>query len=120
MQRFKRVSEKSLGTILREQGIIKEDQLKNALEESGDGSAVMVFDELYRFIGDLLPVMDERIGSGSDNRTFVFWDKSHTIKEEYRKNVALVTEKVEIDIEKLKEYAEKTKKYIYYLAELIS
>jgi len=40
-------------------------------------------------------------------------------KEEYRKNVALVTEKEEIDIEKLKGYAEKTKKYIYYLKELI-
>jgi len=40
-------------------------------------------------------------------------------KEEYRKNVALVTQKMEIDIEKLKFFAEKTKKYIYYLEELI-
>ncbi len=40
-------------------------------------------------------------------------------KEEYRKNVALVTQKEEIDIDSLKEYAEKTKKYIYYLKELI-
>lgn len=40
-------------------------------------------------------------------------------KEEYRKNVAMVTAKEEIDIEKLKDYAEKTKKYINYLRELI-
>jgi len=40
-------------------------------------------------------------------------------KEEYRKNVALVTPKVDVDIEKLKMFAEKTKNYIYYLKELI-
>lgn len=40
-------------------------------------------------------------------------------KEEYRKNVALVTNDVEIDIDTLKEYAEKTKKYIYYLKEQV-
>jgi len=40
-------------------------------------------------------------------------------KEEYRKNVALITRDVEIDIEKLKEYAKKTKNYIYYLRSLI-
>ncbi len=36
-------------------------------------------------------------------------------KEEYRKNVALVTEKDEINIEKLKEYAEITKEYVQLL-----
>lgn len=40
-------------------------------------------------------------------------------KEEYRKNVALVTPKAEVDIDKLKLFAEKTKNYIYYLKELI-
>jgi len=40
-------------------------------------------------------------------------------KEEFRKNVALVTPKEEVDIDKLKEYADITKKYIYYLEEQI-
>ncbi|MBU2590302.1 MAG: hypothetical protein KKA65_01150 [Nanoarchaeota archaeon] len=40
-------------------------------------------------------------------------------KEEYRKNVALVTAKAEVDIDKLKLFAEKTKNYIYYLKGLI-
>lgn len=38
-------------------------------------------------------------------------------KEEYRKNVALITKKYEINIVKLKVLAEKTKNYIYYLKE---
>ncbi|MEA3378261.1 MAG: hypothetical protein U9Q69_01340 [Nanoarchaeota archaeon] len=40
-------------------------------------------------------------------------------KEEYRKNVALITDGKEITIVKLKELAEKTKNYIYYLKDLI-
>ncbi len=40
-------------------------------------------------------------------------------KEEYRKNVALVTKESEVDIDKLKEFTEKTKNYIKYLRELI-
>ncbi len=40
-------------------------------------------------------------------------------KEEYRKNVALVTPRLEVDITKLKLFAEKTKNYIYYLEGLI-
>jgi hypothetical protein len=55
-----------------------------------------------------------------------FYMKNRTIllseykkKEEYRKNVALVTNDYEITIDKLKELAEKTKNYIYYLKELM-
>ena len=40
-------------------------------------------------------------------------------KEEYRKNVAMVTKDDEITIDKLKELAEKTKKHIYYLKDLM-
>lgn len=40
-------------------------------------------------------------------------------KEEFRKNVALVTKDKEINIEVLKDYSEKTKRYINYLKTLI-
>lgn len=40
-------------------------------------------------------------------------------KEEFRKNVALVTKNCEINIEVLKDYSEKTKRYINYLKNLI-
>lgn len=36
-------------------------------------------------------------------------------KEEYRKNVTLVTKEQEVNIPKLKEYVEKTKEYVQYL-----
>lgn len=40
-------------------------------------------------------------------------------KEEYRKNVALVTPEVEVTIDKLKEYANQTKNYINSLRNLM-
>lgn len=40
-------------------------------------------------------------------------------KEEYRKNVTLVTKEQEINIPKLKEYVEKTKEYTHYIEKLI-
>lgn len=40
-------------------------------------------------------------------------------KEEYRKNVALVTADVEVTIDKLKDYANQTKSYINYLKNLM-
>lgn len=40
-------------------------------------------------------------------------------KEEYRKNVTLITKKEEINIETLKDYSEITKKYLNYLSQLI-
>ncbi len=41
-------------------------------------------------------------------------------KEEFRKNVALVTKNCEINIEILKDYSEKTKRYINYLKNLMA
>lgn len=41
-------------------------------------------------------------------------------KEEFRKNVALVTKDNEINIEVLKDYSEKTKRYINYLKNLMA
>ncbi|MFH1637341.1 MAG: hypothetical protein ABIB71_02860 [Candidatus Woesearchaeota archaeon] len=40
-------------------------------------------------------------------------------REEYRKNVALVTKDVEVNIETLKDYAEKTKNFITYIDSLM-
>lgn len=40
-------------------------------------------------------------------------------KEEYRKNVALVTKDIEINIETLKKYSLKTKRFITYLESLM-
>jgi len=40
-------------------------------------------------------------------------------KEEYRKNVAMITKEDEVTIDKLKVYAEETKKYINYLDALM-
>ncbi len=40
-------------------------------------------------------------------------------REEYRKNVTLITEKENVDVEKLKLYAEKTKTFINYLKSLM-
>lgn len=41
-------------------------------------------------------------------------------KEEYRKNVAMITKNAEITIDKLKEYAEETKRYINYLKDMMN
>lgn len=41
-------------------------------------------------------------------------------KEEFRKNVALVTKGSEINIDTLKDYSEKTKRYINYLKNLMA
>lgn len=40
-------------------------------------------------------------------------------KEEYRKNVAMITKDAEITIDKLRTYADETKRYINYLVELM-
>ncbi|RME54765.1 hypothetical protein D6777_02790 [Candidatus Woesearchaeota archaeon] len=40
-------------------------------------------------------------------------------KEEYRKNVAMVTKNYEINIDKLQKLADETKEYVKYLMELI-
>lgn len=40
-------------------------------------------------------------------------------KEEYRKNVAMITKEEEVTIDKLREYAEETKRYINYLSALM-
>lgn len=40
-------------------------------------------------------------------------------KEEYRKNVAMITKEEEVTIDKLRDYAEDTKKYINYLTALM-
>lgn len=40
-------------------------------------------------------------------------------KEEYRKNVAMITKDAEITIDKLRDYADETKRYINYLKELM-
>ncbi|HII16182.1 MAG TPA: hypothetical protein HA362_07810 [Nanoarchaeota archaeon] len=40
-------------------------------------------------------------------------------KEEYRKNVAMITKDAEITIDTLRDYAEQTKKYINYMTELM-
>ncbi len=40
-------------------------------------------------------------------------------KEEYRKNVALVTKDTEVNIDSLKDYAEKTRSFILYMRSLM-
>ncbi|MFH1455689.1 MAG: hypothetical protein ABIF40_01945 [archaeon] len=47
-------------------------------------------------------------------------DKSeYTSQEEYRKNVALISDNIMVNIEVLKSYADKTKKYINYVKSLM-
>lgn len=41
-------------------------------------------------------------------------------KEEYRKNVAMITKEAEITIDKLRDYANETKRYINYLKEMMN
>ncbi|MDD4877729.1 MAG: hypothetical protein PHO02_01685 [Candidatus Nanoarchaeia archaeon] len=41
-------------------------------------------------------------------------------KEEYRKNVAMITKEAEITIDKLRDYADETKRYINYLREMMN
>jgi len=42
----------------------------------------------------------------------------YNVKEEYRKHVAMITEKMEIDVEKLKEFFDQTKEYVDFLQEV--
>jgi organic radical activating enzyme len=72
----------------------------NQMEKVLDGDEVKDIVDFYMILRELL-------------------NSEYKKKEEYRKNVAMVSKDHEINIEKLKELAEKTKNYIYYLKELI-
>lgn len=47
-----------------------------------------------------------------------FYNAEYKAKEEYRKNVALLTKEKEINIQIIKEYAEEVKRYIDYIKSL--
>lgn len=46
--------------------------------------SVMLFEDLYGFIMNLMTIIEKRLTSIAKDRTFVFWDESHKIKEDYR------------------------------------
>ncbi len=48
---------------------------------------IKIFSELKVFMDKLFPVIKERIKNCSSEARFKFWDKSHTIKEEYHKKI---------------------------------
>ncbi|MEA3506334.1 MAG: hypothetical protein U9R36_02410, partial [Elusimicrobiota bacterium] len=48
------------------------------------GREIKIFAELKIFMDKLLPLIKERIGNDGPQERFSFWDKSHSVKEEYR------------------------------------
>jgi len=51
----------------------------------GGEKDIKIFEELYNFMFRLKNLIKKRLNSKSKNKNFIYWDKSHTIKEDYRK-----------------------------------
>jgi hypothetical protein len=48
---------------------------------------INIFSELSEYMQNLEPVMKKCIDSSDDNKTFVYWDESHSLKESYREKI---------------------------------
>ncbi len=79
-----------------------------------DDESVSLFEDLYIFIIDLMEAIEERLRSLDEHRAFVFWDKSHRIKEDYREKTRLgVSRKdVKVKISTVKDFLNKSIKLL--------
>ena len=55
----------------------------------GDDDSINLFEELHHLIVNLTALIDKRLTSDDLERALLFWDESHTLKEEYRKKTRL-------------------------------
>ncbi|MGE5197608.1 MAG: cellobiose phosphorylase, partial [Deltaproteobacteria bacterium] len=71
--------------------------LKNALEKSGINK-ISLTDEIYAFLSGLDRLILEYFSADSDKDDLRFWDKSHTLKEDYREKVRFGFEGKEAEV----------------------
>ena len=58
--------------------------LLKALGESGIDDTIAVYEELAHLISALNEKLEKRLSSQDDNKRFIYWDESHSLKEDYR------------------------------------
>jgi hypothetical protein len=65
--------------------------LLDALAKCGisDDDSINLFEELHHLIVSLTSLIDKRLSSDDPERALLFWDESHTLKEEYREKTRL-------------------------------
>ena len=65
--------------------------LLDALAKCGisDDDSINLFEELHHLIVNLTALIDKRLSSDDPERALLFWDESHTLKEEYREKTRL-------------------------------
>ncbi|MFH1454052.1 MAG: hypothetical protein ABIH00_08780, partial [Armatimonadota bacterium] len=82
--------------------------LSKSCEELKSGK-IKIYKELYDFIISLEKIIDERLKSKKKDKKFIYWDKSHTLKEVYREKTkfGIDGKEVIVDITRIKKFIDK-------------
>jgi len=74
---------------------------------STPGILIKIYEELNDFMERLQKIIEKRLNSEDENKKFIFWDESHTVKEEYREKTkfGISGEEKIVQINKIKEFA---------------
>ncbi|MEW6100840.1 MAG: cellobiose phosphorylase [Candidatus Omnitrophota bacterium] len=87
-------------------GFVKSGLNKYAVEK------ILLCEEIHWFLAELDKLITEYFQAPSDNKDYLFWDKSHSLKEEYRKktSLGLSGEEKETEVKFLNSFLEKAAK----------
>ncbi len=82
--------------------------------EMKDDDSIYLFDDLYKFITDLMKAIEKRLNLKGKNRAFKYWNESYTIKEDYREKTifGISGKERKIKISKVKEFLNKCLKLL--------
>jgi len=72
--------------------------IKEAIEKSGVGK-ISVTEEIHDFLLNLDKLIREYLNNGSDKKDYQYWDKSYSLKEDYRQKTRLGLSGKELDME---------------------
>ena len=74
---------------------------------------VKIYEELYEFMVKLNKEVKRRINSKEKERNYIYWDRSHKIKEKYRKKVlfGIRGKEIEVGMRKIKEFLKACRKF---------
>ncbi len=72
--------------------------IKEAIEKTGI-EKVSVTEEIYNFLINLDKLIREYLNNGSDKKDYQYWDKSYSLKEDYRQKTRLGVSGKELDLE---------------------
>lgn len=72
--------------------------LKEKIEKAGIEN-ISVTEEIHNFLINLAQLIQEHLNSDSDRKDYQYWDKSYTLKEDYRKKTRLGLSGKELEIQ---------------------